>query len=127
MPNRRGCIVSRPLISSGWVGALGTAFILTVLKPERGTFALALALRLGMTAHQAPMQFDSPLWKAQTDLATLLALAVRQRERVLDGCGWVIVGQMALFYLASGFWKIETFHKYQYYHFLLNSSQVSFR
>ena len=89
------------------MGALGTAFILTVLKPERGTFALALALRLGMTAHQAPMQFDSALWKAQTDLATLLALAVRQRERVLDGCGWVIVGQMALFYLASGFWKIN--------------------
>ena len=61
-----------------------------------------------MSAHQAPYHFDSAIWKMQTDAAVLVALALHEREHAMAACGWVVRGQMALFYLASGFWKINT-------------------
>ena len=61
-----------------------------------------------MSAHQAPYHFDSAIWKMQTDLAVLLAVALHEREHAMTACGWVVQGQMSLFYLASGFWKINT-------------------
>ena len=61
-----------------------------------------------MSAHQAPYHFDSAIWKMQTDAAVLVALALHEREHTMTACGWVVRGQMTVFYLASGFWKINS-------------------
>ena len=85
-----------------WLVALGPAMLLSFLKPQRGSFGLALALRIAMSAHQAPYHFDSAIWKMQTDLAVLVALALHGRDDAIHASSWVIQGQMSLFYLASG-------------------------
>ena len=86
--------------------ALTAALALIFVLPRRATLALAMVVRITMHATQAPMHFDSALWCMQTDLAVLLALALGGD---LDGtCGWVVRGQMSLFYLASGFWKMNS-------------------
>ena len=91
-----------------WLLALGPALVVAFVEPTRGSLGLTLALRIAMSAHQAPYHFDSAIWKMQTDLAVLLAVALHEREHAMTACGWVVQGQMSLFYLASGFWKINT-------------------
>lgn len=72
------------------------------LDGRRNVLVVALALRLVDLFLRLPMSWDSEWWAIQTDAALLL--------RLLRGAtaGRTIQLQMAMFYVAAGFWKLNT-------------------
>ena len=68
-----------------------------------GTCSVALALRLVDVGLRLPMSWDSEWWALQTDAALLV-----RRTDGATTAGRTIQLQMALFYLAAGFWKLNT-------------------
>ena len=98
-PSGVGVYVAYVLIAFGALTCTAHAFH---LEWRRNVLVVALALRLVDVGLRLPMSWDSEWWALQTDAALLV--------RLLTGAtaGRTIQLQMALFYLAAGFWKLNT-------------------
>ena len=81
---------------------------LTCLLPSKRTFGAALALHIYLIACKMPCIFDSAHWAMQTDAVLLAAILLVPRRAVVPAVEWVVRTQMGLFYIAAGFWKINT-------------------
>ena len=97
------------LVPDGWRIYWQLAFYaVAAFRPARLSLGIAMCLRVTMFIVQAPMIWDSSIWANFTDIAVIGALCVVQREQIVASCSDLIRVQMGLFYLAAGFWKINT-------------------
>jgi len=98
-PSGAGVYVAYALVAFGALTCAAHAFH---LEWRRNVLVVALALRLVDVGLRLPMSWDSEWWALQTDAALLV--------RLLTGAtaGRTIQLQMALFYAAAGFWKLNT-------------------
>ena len=104
--------------------ALPAIIVLAALWPTRRAGQLtfvALALRAITNIAKGSHMSNSQLWATQHDLALLLALAAAalrkgslekltaaDEREIIAECAPTIRLQMAIFYFASGFWKLNT-------------------
>ncbi|KAH8067949.1 hypothetical protein JL721_7168 [Aureococcus anophagefferens] len=73
--------------------------------PSRPLWAAAAAVRVGATVSKVPAVWDSMYWQLMTDAALLWCLATSQPFSRLQA---TVRAQMAVFYAASAFWKLNT-------------------
>ena len=73
--------------------------------PSRPLWAAAAAVRVLSTVSKMPNCWDSTYWQLMTDAALLWCLATSQPFARLQA---TVRAQMAVFYAASAFWKLNT-------------------
>ena len=97
------------LVPEGWpIAAQQVLFACAALWPTKLAFGLAIFMRVAMFLVQAPMIWDSSIWANFADIAVLGALLVCPRERVISTCSDLIRTQFGFFYIAAGWWKINS-------------------
>ena len=94
--------------SGEWLSVWTPLLVLTLIMPSKLAFGSAIAVRIAMHASKAPELFDSTYWGVQTDLILLGAIVLMPRRQVIPTVEWVTRTQMGLFYVAAGFWKMNT-------------------
>ena len=101
-----------------WLIICAIIVAMTVIHPTPQTFALALTFRLADTLYKIPFCWDSFYWCLQIDgglyiLLVYFAVAkstLHLADRDTLAAWWATTAkyQLAFFYLAAGFWKINT-------------------
>jgi len=91
-----------------WLSAWAPALVLTLVMPSKLTFGSAVAMHVAMNYSKLPYLFDSGYWSLQTDAVLLAAMLLVPRRNVVPSIEWIITAQMGMFYLAAGFWKINS-------------------
>ena len=93
----------------------------TLLRPVPPLALGALAVRVATNLSKGPWMGNSQLWATFTDVALLIALCracarrrsagaldVSEERAVVESVAATIRAQLFLFYLASGFWKVNS-------------------
>lgn len=103
------------------LAVVAVSILAAMVHPTVQTFGVALLMKTLLRAWAAPLIFDSEVWCGFTDVAVVLVM-------LQEGCGYDVrwrgsarehnslvtmfshIGrlQMAIFYAAAGFWKINT-------------------
>lgn len=94
-----------------WVVACAIALLYAAYTPSQTAMALALTLRIADTCTMMPFCWDSFYWCIQVDTAGLLYIVTAAgASRPSIAAAWADSArpQLALFYLAAAFWKINT-------------------
>jgi len=105
-------MVMQPFLapSARWIWVVSTAMLLPMLRPARATLSAGLLARLAMHVAQAPFMWDSCYWCALLDTGLIVAalLAGPRDGDFVDMAASMTRRQMAIFYMAAGFWKVNT-------------------
>ena len=95
-----------------WVVVCALALLYAAYKPSHTAMAVALTLRIFDTCTLMPFCWDSFYWCIQVDTAGLLyivtASAASSRSSIAAAWADSARPQLAMFYLAASFWKINT-------------------
>ena len=101
-----------------WLIICAIIVAMTVIHPTPQTFALALTFRLADTLYKIPFCWDSFYWCLQIDSGLYILLVyfavakstLHLADRDTLAAWWATTAkyQLAFFYLAAGFWKINT-------------------
>ena len=83
-------------------------FTFAFLRPSRVALGLCVAMRISMYTAQAPMIWDSSIWANFTDCCFLSSLVLCADADVLRGTGDTVRVMMGMFYVAAGFWKLNS-------------------
>ncbi|KAL1514558.1 hypothetical protein AB1Y20_003653 [Prymnesium parvum] len=113
-------MVTQPFLapSPAWICAVTPCLLLPALRPSLSSLTLAILARLAMHAAQAPFVWDSCYWCALSDAGILVAAACatarhgadpeRRDALAVEMISLAMRWQMAIFYFAAGFWKLNT-------------------